>query len=249
MRVTGFSDVLVLHDQDPIGRAVCARLREAGTPVRELAGDTAAEAVYDEAFGCRGVIAVGDRAASQPALVRAAQRPGVRALVLVASGEVDLRPVRRSGVPYAVLRPAPLLEALSAALEPVLASGRLVLDPEDDVPLSYIAAEDLARCAVAALHAEEACGRTMAAVAPERPRLSELAKRLAAARGLRLKVSAWPRWLRRVARALGRAPFRLPPSLVREAGEGADLSALHGGPWRTPESVAASEVVGEAKAG
>lgn len=65
-----------------------------------------------------------------------------------------------------------------------------------------------------------------------------------AAEGVGLAAVAAPRG----AGARG-APFRLPPSLVREAGEGADLSALHGGPWRTPESVAASEVVGEAKAG
>ncbi len=203
--------ILVLHDGDLIGRAVVCQLEAAQTPVREIDERLPADELVDAAFGCRAVVAVGDRFAADPAVLSAANMPGVRSLVLVVRGASDF------------------------------ASGRLVLDGHGDAPLALVAADDAAACAIAAIDHDDYCGRIVEVAAPGDFTVSAVAAAIARARGRRLKVSAWPRWVIAGMRALGRAPFRLPSELTRPRSN-EDVTRLHPAPWRTVEQVAAPSV-------
>src|ERR1700745_1652174 len=95
--------ILVLHDDDPVGRAVVRILEADGTPVRAPPRETPADERGAMAFGCPAIGAVGDRSAADPGVLGAANMPGVCALVVAVRGEVDLKPLRTRGVPYTVL--------------------------------------------------------------------------------------------------------------------------------------------------
>ena len=102
--------ILVLHDRDRIGRAIVHQLEEAQVPLRELDEPLPADELVSAAFGCRGIIAVGDRFAADQAVLAAANMPGVRSLVLVVHKTSDFTLLRKRGVPYTVLRVPLLLE-------------------------------------------------------------------------------------------------------------------------------------------
>jgi uncharacterized protein YbjT (DUF2867 family) len=226
--------LLVLHDGDRVGAAVVRQLQAADLPVREAPSNAAPNV----ALGCRGIIAVGDALVGAPSLFAAASLSDAR-VVLVVHEASDFGALRKSGIPYTVLRAAPLLEDLVQALEPPVASGRLVLEKSGDVPLSFVAVDDVAACAIAAVAHDDACGRTIDVAAPSEMKLSEVAAAIARARRRKLSVSTWPRWVIAAMRALGRTPFRLPAPLTRGSTP-SDLSALHPAPFRTVEDVAAA---------
>lgn len=239
--------ILVVHDDDPVGHAVVELLRASDTPVRTASSDTPADDVASYAFGCRAIIAIGDRFATDAPLFAAANMPGVRGLVVVVRGDVDLKPLRTRGVPYTVLRRSALLEDVIAELSPHLRNGKLIIDPKDDVPIAAVAAVDAAECAVRAVDVDDVCGRVVHVAAPQRLRLSELAAQVARARGGDVKVVAgWPRWALAAMRAIGRRPFALPAPLRREHPVD-DLASLHPGPWRAIEEVAKASTAAAAR--
>ena len=230
--------ILVLHDRDRVGRAVVRQLQAAQVPLCEIDQPLPADEIVSAAFGCRAIVAVGDRFAADPAVLSAASMPGVRSLVLVVRSARDFSTLRKHGVPYTVIQTAPLLEELITALEPTIATGRLVLDGTDDASLAFVAADDVAACAIVAIDHDDYCGRIVDLAAPGDFTVSTLATAIARARGQRLKVSAWPRWVIAGMRALGRAPFRLPAHFVAQRPT-ENLTPLHPAPWRTVEQVAA----------
>ncbi len=231
--------ILIIHDRDPIGRAIVRQLDAAQAPLREIDEPVAADEIVSAAFGSRAIIAVGDRFAADPAILAAANMPGVRSLVVVARQTNDFTPLRKHGVPYTVLRTAPLLEELIAALEPVVVSGRLVLDENQDAPLAFVAADDVAACAIAAADHDDYCGRIVDLAAPGDLTVAAVARAIARTRQQTLRVSSWPRWVLAAVRAIGRTPFCLPDALVRSR-TSEDVSPLHPNPWRTVEEVAAT---------
>lgn len=228
--------ILILHDGDRIGEAIVHQLGPAAVSLRASDGAGAADEVVRTAFGCRAIIAVGDRFAADAAVLSAANMPGVRALVVVVHTATDFTTLRKRGVPYTVLRVAPPLEDLVAELEPAIASGRLILD--SDPAVSFIAADDAAACAIAAVDHDDYCGRIVELAAPGEHRVASIATAIAQARQQSLKVSSWPRWVIAGMRALGRAPFRLPAAFAARATE--DGSPLHPHPWRSVQEVATS---------
>ena len=61
-------------------------------------------------------------------IVSAANAPGVRAAILVtprADGDVELRAVRRSGIPSTIVRPMPIFERVAGTEERVLVAREL----------------------------------------------------------------------------------------------------------------------------
>ncbi len=229
------TDILLVHDGDPIGISAADELAASGIPFRHA---PSSDDLVDKALGCRAIVASGAYA-QFPRLRAAAEMPGVGALVLIERGEPDLGPLRRSGIPYTVLRPAPLLEEIARALAPAVATGKLGLTRDGDPALTWIAARDVARCAIAAVDADDACGRVIDVASPEVLRLSEFASRVARASGRRLKVTRPPRWAVRALRALGKPPFVLPDQLVAAAaidGVGAQSLLGAGAEWSTIES-------------
>ncbi len=230
--------ILVLHDRGRVGRSVVQQLQAAQVPLREIDEPLPADEIVSAAFGCRAIVAVGDRFSEDPAVLLAANMPGVRSLVLVVRSRRDFSTLRKRGIPYIVIQTAPLLEDVIAAFEPTIATGRLVLDGTDDAPLAFVAADDVAACAIAAIDHDDYCGRVVDVATPGDFTVSTLATAIAQARGQRLKVSAWPRWMIAGMRALGRAPFRLPDDFVEQRPK-ENLTPLHRAPWRTVEQVAA----------
>jgi hypothetical protein len=226
--------LLVLHDGDRIGSAVVRQLQAAHVPFREAA--PSAEPTV--ALGCRGIIAVGDGLVAAPSLFAAASLSDARVVVVVREAS-DLAALRKSGIPYTVLRAAPLLEDLVEALEPVVASGRLVVDKSGDLALSFVALDDVAACAIGAVVDDGACGRTIDVVSPTEMTLSEVALAMARARGRKLSISTWPRWVLAAMRAIGRTPFRVPEPFARTYTR-VELSSLHPAPFRTVGDVAAA---------
>lgn len=229
--------ILLLHDADPIGLALAQRLRERRTPFRELPGYAPVDEIVGAAFGSHAVIAVGDHFVSNPAVLGAAQMPGVGALVLVIRREPDLTSLRKKGVPYTVLRARLLVEEVAAALLPEIEDGRLILGAEDDVPVNALSAEDVAACALAAVSDENSCGRVISLAAPQAMRVSEIAIRVAEAIGRTLKVSKWPRWAIPALRAVKRRSFRLSDQFQSNVASD-DPPSLHPEPWQTVEAVA-----------
>lgn len=231
------TDILLLSDEGPVARAVADLLGGRGIPYRPLPADASLDQVMDHVLGCRAIVAVGagGRIAE---LCRAAGMPGVGCLVLVATAEemLDLATLRRSGVPYTVLRPAPLLENLVDDLAPVLRRGSLLLSRDAEPVLSWVAARDVGRCAVAALDADDACGRVMDVASPERLPLGELAARVAAAQGMTVEVRRLPRWALGPMRLFGRRPFEIGKERVKEV-DAAEAVPLLGGRWSTVEDI------------
>ena len=83
--------VLLVHDGDRIGLAVAEVIREQALPLRELAGSSPVDEVVGAAFGSRAIVAVGDRFANHPAILSAAQMPGVEAHIVVYREERALK--------------------------------------------------------------------------------------------------------------------------------------------------------------
>lgn len=124
------------------------------------------------------------------------------------------------------------------ALSPCLERGKLIIGPKDDVNLALVAVADAAECAVAAVDADDVCGRVVTIASPEHLRVSEMATTTARAAGRDVKVVAgWPRWALAALRAIGRRPFTLPAELRTDLPSD-DLSSLHPGPWRTMKEIA-----------
>jgi hypothetical protein len=66
------------------------------------------------------------------AILSAANAPGVRRAIIVTprpDADAELRAVRRAGIPYAILRPLPVVEQATAAEKPVLVTRELAGAP------------------------------------------------------------------------------------------------------------------------
>jgi hypothetical protein len=233
--------ILVIHDGDPIGRAIVSQLD--GWPSLQARSDAQSSDLHLAASECRAIIAVGDRVAASAALLSVALNPGIRSLVLLVHRARDFVALRNCGVRYAVLVVAPLIEDLIVALSPALRSGSLILDRAMDSPVQAIAAEDAARCAIAAIDDDDCRGRIIELAAPQAVALSELAQRAAFAMHRPLQVRKWPHWLIQGMRVIKRQPFTLPAELAAQAHQDppADVSQLHPGAWFSVEHVAATE--------
>ena len=229
------TDILLLSDGGPVSKATADALLARGFPHRVLPPETSRDDVVEKALGCRAIIAMGS-GARLPILRAAAEMPGVRGVVLVVADEQDLGPLKRSGIPYSVLRPAPLLEDLVAALGPAMELGTLVMSRESEPELSWVAARDVGRCAVAAIDSEDACGRVIEVASPEPLPLGELASRVAVAAGRTLRVRRLPRWALWPMRVLGKRPFVLTHELVRKV-DGAEAAPLVDRRWSRIEEV------------
>ncbi|MDW8282987.1 MAG: hypothetical protein RMK29_14825 [Myxococcales bacterium] len=229
MQAPSMSILLLSDPADPLHAPLCAALAARGS-VRHVGADVSDEELGRQALGCTAIVALGDGWATRGALLGAAGLPGVRRLLLVVRGVPDLTALRRKGVPYTVIRPAPLTEDLLAALRPALDRGRLHLARGSDPQLALLSRQDLGAYVAWALTEPHCCGRFLEPAAPGRPRLSEVAMRAAAAAGRPLKVSEVPGWAARALSVLSWRPFQIPAELVRQVPEPEELDFP--GPWQ-----------------
>lgn len=166
------------------------------------------------------------------AALSATRAPGVTSLLVVTSrpdGDEGLRRIQRDGVPYIVLRPAPLFRVLPLGAERALRDRRVLIPPDvadafkDAIPVEALLAE-IAR----AVAGETAQGRIVDIAASTESSVLEVLARAGArpelARGLRSRIGRW--FGQAIARADG-ADLRI-DGVTTDAGEA---------PQRTPAEV------------
>lgn len=125
-------------------------------------------------------------------IISAANAPGVRSAIIVTprpDADAELRAVRRSGIPYTILRPLPVVEQANAPDEPVLVARELASAPATAIT------PDMAVAAVTGVLDGSACGQTLDIAPPSEMTWSELLARAGVTpkpvAGWRARVARW----------------------------------------------------------
>jgi hypothetical protein len=127
-------------------------------------------------------------------VISAANAPGVRDVIIVTSrpdDDAELRAVRRSGIPYTILRPSPIFEWAASPGARVLVAREL-----SSAPASAVSSERVVEAVVGTLDGGT-CGRTLDVAPPPGTTWADL---LASAGAMPKPVA---RWRARVGRWLG----------------------------------------------
>jgi hypothetical protein len=178
----------------PLGTAVRQAIHDAGEPTRSVSSDDPSD-VFMAALGCRAVVCAAapnlleGKLDPRPSpqrmrtIVRGASAPGVGLVVLVVpAGERyadEERVLRKDGIPYVILRCAPLVEELAEATNfHVTRSLWLARGTSTEI----CTAAELARTVVKALGEDSWQGATLD-VPCERVDLAEAVRRAARAAG------------------------------------------------------------------
>lgn len=197
--------MILVTGHDPSVDALCATLGKIGRPHRRVEALDAEQAWQ---AGATAVVLVesvprlneawrADRSLRE--IISAANAPGVRTAMLVTprpDADPELRAVRRSGIPYAILRPHPLVEQ----------STELVLVPRDlaSAPAGAITVDMLVDAVIGALDGQ-ACGQTLDVAPPSGTTWADLLARAGAT------PRAVPAWRARVGRWFGARTFTARP--------------------------------------
>ena len=131
-------------------------------------------------------------------IISAANAPGVRSAIIVTprpDADAELRAVRRSGIPYTILRPLPVVERACDPEKPVLVARDLA-----DTPATALTS-DMVVAAVTGVLDGSACGQTLDVAPPSEMTWSELLARA----GVTPKPVA--RWRARMGRWFGARTF------------------------------------------
>ena len=193
------TNMILISGTDPIVDGVCAALDSRGRPycrVDELDTNHAWELRATTVILVEPLPRVAATAsASERGLrdfISTANAPGARSAIIVTprpDADAELRAVRRSGIPYTILRPLPVVER---ALDP----NKSVLVARDlaGAPASAVTADMVIDAVVGALDGG-ACGQTIEIVPPPEMTRSELLARSGAApkpvAGWRARASRW----------------------------------------------------------
>lgn len=208
--------LLITGDDPVLTEQICEGLSHRGITHLRVAGDYATAErgnLFQSALDARagGVVLIEPlawRGAAPPpspseellsAALSATHAPGVTSLLLVTSRRDDddgLRRLRRDGVPYVVLRPAPLFRLLPSGVEASL-KDRRVLVPAD-VAASFkdaIPLVSLVEAIASAVNGETPQGKIIeVAPTPERSVLEVLSRagaKPALAGGFRSRIGRW----------------------------------------------------------
>jgi hypothetical protein len=157
--------MILVAGNDPVVAALCSALELNGRPyqrvealdVEQAWSSRATTVVLVEPLLRFGAIATSAERDLRE-IIRSANAPGVRTAILVtprADADPGLRAVRRSGIPYTILRPAPIFDPAAAASRAVLVPRRVA-----SAPAQALAADMVVDAIVAALDGN-ACGQTI----------------------------------------------------------------------------------------
>lgn len=191
--------MILVAGNDPVVEALCAALDAAGRAHRRVDALGHEQAVSARA---KTVVLIEPlpRFGAPPAslehglraLISAANAPGVRTAIIVTprpDDDPELRMVRRSGIPYTILRPLPLVD-------PVPESARRVLVPRQVAtePAAAITVDVVTDAVVAALDGA-ACGQTHELAPPPSATWLDILERAGAApravSGWRARIGRW----------------------------------------------------------
>lgn len=201
--------MILVSGNDPIVDGLCSALDARGRPycrVDTLDGDHAWQLHATTVLLAEPLPRAGTSAPAPERglrdLIAAANAPGVRSAILLtprADADAELRAVRRSGIPYTILRPLPLVERTRAPDRPVLVTRELA-----GAPATAVTADMIVDAVVSVLDGS-ACGQTLDVAPPPGMTWAELLARAGVA------PKPVPAWRARVGRWFGARTFE-PPS-------------------------------------
>jgi hypothetical protein len=194
------TNMILITGNDPIVDSLCSALDSLGHTYRRVdALDS------DHAWQLRAtavlfveplprVAAPASESRGLRELISAANVPGVRSAIAVTSrpdDDAELRAIRRSGIPYTILRPLPVVDRASDPDKPVLVARELA-----DAPATAVTAEMVVEAIVRVIDGS-ACGQTLDIAPPSETTWNELLVRA----GVPAKPVA--KWRARVGRWFG----------------------------------------------
>jgi hypothetical protein len=197
--------MILISGNDPIVDGLCSALDALGHPYRRVNELGANQAWEPRATTVMIVEPLPRVAATATAserglreIISAANAPGVRSAIIVTprpDADAELRTVRRSGIPYTILRPVPVVEHATGPDKPVLVARELA-----GAPATAVTADMIVESVVGVLDGN-ACGQTIDVAAPPEMTWGELLARA----GVTPKPVA--RWRARVGRWFGARTF------------------------------------------
>ncbi|HTR54602.1 MAG TPA: hypothetical protein VMJ10_28115 [Kofleriaceae bacterium] len=197
--------MILISGNDPIVDGLCSALDSLGRPYRRVDNLDAGHAwelhattvmVVESLPRVTATASASERGLRE--LISAANAPGVRSAIIVTprpDADAELRAVRRSGIPYTILRPLPIVERASDPDKPVLVTRELAGAPAAAVTTDMIVD------AVVGVIDGNACGQTLDIAPPAEMTWRELLARA----GVTPKPVA--RWRARVGRWFGARTF------------------------------------------
>jgi hypothetical protein len=191
--------MILITGNDTIVDGLCSALDSLGRPycrVDKLDADHAWELHATTVILVEPLPRVGATASASERglreLISAANARVVRSAIIVTprpDADAELRAVRRSGIPYTILRPLPVVEQASAPDEPVLVARDLA-----DAPATAITPDILVGAVTGVLDGS-ACGQTLDIAPPSEMTWRELLARAGVTpkpvAGWRARVSRW----------------------------------------------------------
>jgi hypothetical protein len=207
--------MILISGNDPIVDGLCSALDALGRPYRrvdELGANHAWELHATTLILVEPLPrVVATASASERGLreiISAANAPGVRSAIIVTprpDADAELRAVRRSGIPYTILRPLPVVERTNDTDKPVLVTRELA-----DAPATAVTADMIVDAVIGVLDGT-ACGQTLDIAPP--PGVTW--------RGLLARAGIAPKavspWRARVGRWFGARTFHTPISNAASA--------------------------------
>lgn len=200
--------MILITGNDSLVASLCSALETLGRPYRrvdELDADQAWEQRATTVMLVEPLPRVAQTASASDRglreIISAANAPGVRSAIIVTprpDADAELRAVRRSGIPYTIVRPLPLVEPTNDPAKPVLVARELAAAPATAVTADMIVD------AVVAISDGSACGQTLGVSPPAELTWSALLSRA----GVTPKPVA--RWRTRVGRWFGAHTFDAP---------------------------------------
>jgi len=197
--------MIMISGNDPIVDGLCSALDSLGRPYRRVdnldAGNTwelhATTVMLVESLPRVAATASASERGLRE-IISAANAPGVRSAIIVTprpDADAELRSVRRSGIPYTVLRPLPIVERARDPDKPVLVARELAGAPAAAVTT------DMVVDAVLGVIDGNACGQTLDIAPPSEMTWSELLARAG------VKPRPVAAWRARVGRWFGGRTF------------------------------------------
>jgi uncharacterized protein YbjT (DUF2867 family) len=219
-------------------RIVQADLRDAASLIGACEGATHVVTTANAFMGRGGdSVAAVDEAGNQ-ALIDAARRAGARQFVFT-SGVLPPRflaidyfaakrrteeYLRRSGMPFTILRPTAFMETWAGMLgEPIVRTGKVTIFGPGTLPINFVAVEDVAAVAVLTLDRTDALNAIVEIAGPENLTQLEVVELFERLTGTRARRTHLPVWLMRVLPPLIR-PFN--PVLARQIHAGAIVATV-----------------------
>jgi len=190
--------MILISGNDPIVNRLCTALESLERPfcrVDHLDADHAWELHATTILLVEPLPRVGDTASERGALrqlISAANAPGVRSAIIVTprpDADAELRAIRRSGIPYTIVRPLPVLERADEANKPVLVARELAGAPAHAITAAMLVD------AVVGLLDGSACGQTLDIAPPLEITWTELLARVGVTpkpvAGWRARMGRW----------------------------------------------------------